>query len=145
MANEENIRGHQFPPGTSGNPAGRPKGSRNLATILRGMLEEEVDVKVEGQAPVKKPFNEVILRRLLKKAADGDTKAIKEIFDRVDGKAQQFIDLSSGGEPITQTEHTHTHEVVFRSYTKAKPGKARPKKKGREKDSPPDSTQPTKQ
>jgi ribosomal 50S subunit-associated protein YjgA (DUF615 family) len=83
----------QFKEGESGNPAGRPKGTRNLSTILREMLEEEIEVNVEGKKE-RKQFQEVIIRKLIKKASDGDIKAITEILDRVEGKAKQTVEQS---------------------------------------------------
>lgn len=79
---------HQFKPGQSGNPKGRPVGARGLSTILREMLEEEIDVNIDGTKQ-RKQFGDVIIRKLLKKANDGDIRAITEIFDRVEGKAKQ--------------------------------------------------------
>ena len=35
----------RFKKGQSGNPAGRKKGSRNLATIVRRELEEEITIR----------------------------------------------------------------------------------------------------
>lgn len=81
-----------FKPGQSGNPKGRAKGSLNLSTILRRMLEEELEV-VEDGARVKKPVKDILVRKLIRKAIKGeDLKAISEIFDRVDGKPKQTID-----------------------------------------------------
>lgn len=34
-------RGTQFKPGQSGNPAGKPKGRRNLSTVIQEMLNDE--------------------------------------------------------------------------------------------------------
>lgn len=76
----------QFKPGQSGNPNGRPKGTKNLSTILKTILEEEIEDDGE-----KRTFQEAIIRKLLKKAKDGDIKAIMEIFDRVEGKAKQEV------------------------------------------------------
>jgi len=80
----------QFKEGQSGNPSGRPKGVRNLSTILKEMLEEEIEVNIDG-VKSRKQFQEVIIRKLLKKANDGEIRAITEIFDRVEGKAKQEV------------------------------------------------------
>ena len=39
MANDENIKPFEFKKGQSGNPAGRPKGSKNRSTIAKKWLE----------------------------------------------------------------------------------------------------------
>lgn len=80
----------QFKPGQSGNPNGRPNGARSLSTTLREMLEEEIEVTVGGKKE-KKRFADVMIRKLLQKANEGDLRAIQEIFDRVEGKALQEI------------------------------------------------------
>jgi hypothetical protein len=124
MPNPENIEPHKFPKGKSGNPAGRKPGSRNLSTVLREMLEEEIPVKLEDGSKVGKPFKEVIIRKLLKGAADGDVRAINAVFDRTEGKPQQSIDLTTGGgEPMTR------HVVEFMDYTKAAGSPAKKSKK----------------
>lgn len=93
MPNPENIKGQGFHTDPDRiNKEGRPKGSRNLSTILREMLEEEVEVVVDGKKQ-KKQFQEVIIRKLIKKANDGEIRAITEIFDRVEGKAKQSIEV----------------------------------------------------
>ena len=56
-----------FKPGVSGNPAGRPKGSKNNSTRLREKLERELPS---------------ILRKLTALAIEGDTAAAKLILDR---------------------------------------------------------------
>ena len=91
----------QFKEGESGNPHGRPKGTRNLSTILKAMLEEDVEVVIDGKKE-RRQFQEVIIRKLLKKANDGEIRAIIEIFDRVEGKAKQEI----------ATEHSGTIEII---------------------------------
>jgi len=48
---------NQFKEGESGNPNGRPKGSRNLSTILKEMLEEDVEVVMNrGQSKADRGF-----------------------------------------------------------------------------------------
>ena len=77
----------------SPNPSGRPKGSKNLSTILAEMLEEEVEVN-EGGVKSKKKFSDVIIRKLIKKGYEGDIKAIQVIFDRTEGAAKQEIKIN---------------------------------------------------
>ena len=86
----------EFKPGQTGNPKGRPKGTKNLSSLLKDMLNEKVDVLIDGKK-VQKEFQETIIRKLILKAAAGDIKAIAEIFDRVEGKAKQAISHESEG------------------------------------------------
>jgi len=62
-------RGRPFEPGKSGNPNGRPKGSRNQATLLAESL-------LEGEA-------EAIMRKLIDRALEGDTTALRLCLERV--------------------------------------------------------------
>jgi hypothetical protein len=62
-------RGRPFPKGTSGNPAGKPKGARHRATIAAEAL-------MSGEA-------DAIVRAVIEKAKTGDMTAAKIILDRV--------------------------------------------------------------
>jgi hypothetical protein len=53
----------RFKPGQSGNPNGRPTGSKNFATILQQQLRKKVTVTVDGK-PKRMAVQEVIARRL---------------------------------------------------------------------------------
>lgn len=77
---------------------GAANGRRTIMTdALMLALKREVD-GLDGK-PTKR-LN-MIAERLAEKAAEGDTQAIKEIFDRTEGKAAQAIELSGqGGGPI---------------------------------------------
>jgi Family of unknown function (DUF5681) len=59
----------QFQKGQSGNPAGRPRGSRNKTTVLMQNL-------LEGEA-------EAIARKAIEMAKDGDMAAIRVCMDRL--------------------------------------------------------------
>ena len=84
----------QFEPGQSGNPSGRPVGSKNMSTILKELLDEEVEL--DGK---KIPFRDAIVKKLIKKANAGNLKAIQEIFDRTEGKSKQEIKLEGIPDP----------------------------------------------
>ena len=68
----------QFKPGRSGNLKGRPKGRKNLASIIDAACNEKVRVKDgNGYRTISKI--EALVTQLMNKAALGDVKAIKEL------------------------------------------------------------------
>jgi hypothetical protein len=81
-----------FVKGQSGNPGGRKK--KYITELL-----EQIGKEIEPKSG--KPFEELIARRLWVEAANGKHEAIKEILDRIEGKAQQSIEHS--GEISTPT------------------------------------------
>lgn len=66
---EKRARGKPFPKGLSGNPAGRPKGTRNRATLLAELL-------LDDEA-------ETIVRKVMEKAKQGDMVALRLCLDRL--------------------------------------------------------------
>ena len=66
----------RFRPGHSGNPQGRPKGAKNLATLLEDALNETVVVNENGRRKrIKK--REAVLKQLVNRAASGDPRALQ--------------------------------------------------------------------
>jgi hypothetical protein len=63
----------RFRPGRSGNPSGRRKGARNLATILAAALAEPVAIGEDGNRRVSKL--EAVIERLVERAASGVPRA----------------------------------------------------------------------
>lgn len=83
--NEQNLK--PFKKGISGNPGGRPKGSRNLSTILEDVLNRKVSLEDPIlKKEVKSRIGEIIVLKLTQKALEGDLRAINEIFDRAEGR-----------------------------------------------------------
>lgn len=64
----------RFKPGQSGNLRGRPKGSKNVDTILRDVLMQQITV-LDGGKRRKITVFEVFLKRLSKQALEGDAKS----------------------------------------------------------------------
>jgi len=83
--------------GESGNPAGRPKGSRNRSTIARHWLEVNQKMKNPLTGLEEEMTQEDLMTlALIKKARDGDVSAYKALMD------------SGYGAPVQQIEQTNT-------------------------------------
>jgi hypothetical protein len=83
-----------FKPGQTGNPLGKPKGRLNMTTMLRALLETET-VDEFGNVNTHAAL---INQALAKKAASGDTAAIKEVYERIDGKTSQVVEIGNKDE-----------------------------------------------
>ncbi len=90
----------QFTKGTSGNPKGRPKGSKNLATIFLRESRQRVRVKgPDGTRAVTKL--EAAAMQLGNRAAQGDLRSQREFFTRVQWSKEA---ASSAGNPTVPPE-----------------------------------------
>jgi Family of unknown function (DUF5681) len=69
----------RFQKGRSGNPRGRCKGSKNVATLLAQVLNERVTVTENGKRRTITK-REAILKQLANKAASGDYRAMKLVI-----------------------------------------------------------------
>lgn len=101
----KNLEGHKFLPGNNMSK-GRPKG-KMLSTALREILEKEID------------FEDPILRqkycmtaahaiglKLVKRALEGNLKAIEMVLDRMEGKPSETLEIGGiEGQPVTIEAH----------------------------------------
>ena len=99
MANEQNLK--PCKPGETHNPAGRPGGQPNRATLVRKLI----DLKANTPEDVKKAFGEywkdipkaptykdlIVYAQIVKAVVNKDTKAAEFLFDSVFGKSQENI------------------------------------------------------
>lgn len=83
--NTENLK--SWKAGQSGNPAGKPKGMRNRSTIVRKWLEASATDGEEGQVA------DQLTRALIRKAAEGDVAAFRELMDSCYGKIKDDTDI----------------------------------------------------
>jgi hypothetical protein len=83
----------RFKKGQSGNPRGRPKGSKNLPTLLSEALNEPVVVAENGRRR-KITMRQAIIKQLVKRSATADLRAMKILLDMV-------RDLESQTEPAS--------------------------------------------
>jgi hypothetical protein len=80
----------RFKKGQSGNPNGRPKGSMNLAAIMKRELSQRVVVTMNGHRKTITK-GEAALCQLTNKAASGDPKALLVMvqIERIFGSSPQ--------------------------------------------------------
>ncbi len=92
---EENRADHLWKPGESGNPNGRPpmtEAQRLEAKAKRDFVKEYKEA-LRDALPLISPV-------LIAKAMEGDMAAIKEVNDRVMGKAPQQTDITTNGKEL---------------------------------------------
>ena len=70
----------QFKPGQSGNPRGRKKGVKNVATIFNEALYRPVKIRTPGGVKTL-PKIEAIVEVIMNKALAGDTAAVSRIVE----------------------------------------------------------------
>jgi len=99
MADDRNNRHRPPPPvasrwkkGVSGNPRGRPK----KRDILTSLLKEEI-AKICPADREKRTWKELIVRATLQLAMKGNATALKEVWERLDGKVLQTEKVQLSG------------------------------------------------
>jgi len=95
MAGADNIKKHEFKKGQSGNPAGRPVGTKNRSTIAKKWLETPEQFKNPITGEIEELTQEDIgTLALVKKARQGDVRAYESLMDSAYGKAVQTNDVN---------------------------------------------------
>jgi hypothetical protein len=91
MTNDDERKGgrgnppkhRQFRKGASGNPKGRPKGSKNLSTVIMEAARDEVSATINGKTRKISKLQATAMQ-LATKASVGDQAAINRFLDWVD-------------------------------------------------------------
>jgi len=73
---------HQFHQGKSGNPNGRPKGTKNLKTDLSEELAEQIRIK-EGNRTITISKQRAVIKSLVAKTLNGDTRAANTLLNMI--------------------------------------------------------------
>ena len=87
----ENLK--PWKPGESGNPAGRPKGQRDYATIYREALIKLATLNNKTEEEIE---NEILSNALLS-ARKGDYRFYKDLIDRLYGTPVSRTELTGKG------------------------------------------------
>lgn len=100
-------------PGEVRNPKGKPKGTKNSATIIAKWLKaKEATVDPITKKQVKLSQLDIIVLQQLTKARKGDTTAFNALLDRMEGKPKQVSELTAPDGGPLQLESKHT--VIFK-------------------------------
>ena len=85
-----------FKKGQSGNPAGRPKGSKNRSTIIKEILSLMVQVKDDNGDEVWQSNEYRMVQAMVNKAIEkGDVAAFNALYDNLYGKLKDTVDMNT--------------------------------------------------
>ncbi len=110
MENERDYEvGYRRPPqnkrfrkGRSGNPKGRPRGAKNLTTLLDQVLAEPVIVTEQGKRR-RITKREAMLKQLANKAASGDAKAMQLLLAQLRAhEASSEVHVEDRGDEVAE-------------------------------------------
>ena len=75
---------------------GRPKGRRNVATVLKELLSAQ-DKNMDGVGDFGAPIAKMLIQIEFSKQSNNNEKlkAIKEILDRIEGMPEQNVNVSA--------------------------------------------------
>jgi hypothetical protein len=106
---------HQFRPGQSGHPQGRPKGSKNTNAILKSVLDQKIEIRVKGRLRLIS-VREAIITRFAEDALKGNTKSAAFLLQRYD------MPESSGDQPssVLAEEEQEIIDAYLNSHLKTK-------------------------
>jgi len=98
----------RFKKGVSGNPKGRPKGSRNFATDLKEELADTIVVSESG-AKRRLTKQQALIKTLMARALQGDAKAAAALLNMI-----LRLDLAAQEAPVNAGPDD---DLVLRRFT----------------------------
>jgi hypothetical protein len=105
----------QFKTGTSGNPKGRPKGSKNLRTLIMEAARDHVTATVGGRTREISKIQATTMQ-LATKAASGDHAAMSKLLDWIDDIETQAAAARPSQFPLSEVDV----EVLRAAYERMK-------------------------
>lgn len=93
----------RWKPGESGNPAGRPKGSKNFETYFMEAWKEVAEALRLNKDPDRGKVE--ILKLGFKEMFKGNYQFWRDFTDRLFGKPQESLDITTQGEKIQRINY----------------------------------------
>jgi hypothetical protein len=87
----------RFKKGQSGNPKGRPKGAKNLDTLLMESVNERVTINENG-VPRKVSKLAIMHKQLANKGATGDLRALQMILQKLEALESRSLAITGSDE-----------------------------------------------
>jgi hypothetical protein len=106
-------RHRRFEPGRSGNPRGRPPGSKNLSSLLKKALDEPV-VVVENNRRRRIAKREAIVTQFVNQSAKGDLKATQLLLNILRDLESRAEPGSADAEKITEADQQIIERITAR-------------------------------
>ena len=97
----------------SGNSKGRPKGSKNLATLLTEAANGQVTATIDGKSRKISKIQATTLQ-LATKAASGDPKSISQLLDWMDEVERRAAAKRPAPYPIAEADKQIIDELYSR-------------------------------
>jgi hypothetical protein len=104
-------RAHQFKPGQSGNPKGRPKGAKNESTILRDVLHRKIEIRDRGGRVRKIMTLEGIILRMADDSLKGNIRSAGFLLNRYGALVSGETDLQSLSEDDRQVLEAYVRSI----------------------------------
>ena len=101
----------RFRPGQSGNPRGRPRGARNLGTIVAVALSERVAINENGRRRRITKL-EAAVKQLVNRAASGEARAAQLLLALV--QANEARPAQQDGSPLGEADAIVMAELARR-------------------------------
>src|SRR6516162_11265691 len=103
----------RFEPGRSGNPRGRPPGSKNLSSLLQKALDEPA-VVVENNRRRRIAKREAIVTQFVNQSAKGDLKATQLLLNILRDLESRAEPGSADAEKITEADQQIIERITAR-------------------------------
>jgi hypothetical protein len=101
----------RFKKGRSGNPTGRPKGSRNVSSVIAAALSERVVVTQNGRRRSITKL-EAACTQLANKAAGGDRQAAKLVIELLH-QSEARDEARAAGSPVGADQRRDTDAAIL--------------------------------